>query len=194
MSARAAVRTPRAPRQRDFTPKWADPGTTLVWERHSDTDPERIGEVWSAGPMVGTRWVIDGSDYVLVRVGRSAGEVRELGRRDSAWQRRMVTVLDRLSRYGLAASDHTRWRPLEGHRHGGYDHSWTRYHVAGCEHAERPPTVAEECIRRDDGSVTHVSLALGWHRWLLVQLSDNRADRLDLCGCLTGEPAEKVTA
>lgn len=198
MSARAGVRTPRAPKVKPFTPRPGDPGTTLIWRdyRNGQREATHRGEVWSAGPTVGTRWVLcDDGSLALVKYassGRRAGAVDVIARRDLSWQRRMVHALDTLSRAtGLMASDHE--RPLIGC--GGRTVTHTRWHVAGCEHAERRPRSDECQVRLSDGTVRHADTARGWHHFLLNHLTNPyAADRLDLCGCITGEPIEQTEA
>lgn len=185
MSARTGVRT------RPYAPKFADPGTTLTWSRAEQT---HTAEVWSAGPVTGSRWAVcDDGSLALLKVGtsgRSAGSVVPLVTRPPGWQARMVRALDRLSRTAaLMVSDHEVWT---GSAVSGGLVTVPRYHLAECEHAERPATSGETLVWHSDGTVSGHSRATGWHAWLMAHLSAHGGrgvDRLDLCECITGEDA-----
>ncbi len=185
---------------REWAPKWADPGTALIWEDHQDRHV--FGTVWSDGPVTGSRWVTlsDGS-IALVKVGmsgRSAGEVRELVRHHPEWQRRMVRALDRLATArGLMCSDEEQEHPAETRTYEGgtytmpaWTSKWTRYHIDGCEHAERAPRWDDLDWRNQDGTRTYCGPERGWHSWLLAHLAADVHRTPDLCHCITGEATE----
>ena len=186
-----------ARKPREWAPKWADPGTALVWEDHEDR--HLFGTVWSAGPQSGTRRVtLSDGTIALVKVGmsgRDAGTVREIVRHDPQWQGRIVRALGRLTRArALMVSDEEEWRPMAGHRDGGWTRRWVRYHVDGCQHAQRAACSAEQDVRHPNGTITYCGPSWGWHRWLLAHLAANPHLRVDLCGCITGEPVPESAA
>lgn len=178
-------------RVREWAPKWADPGTALIWTDHEDRHV--FGTVWCDGPWVGTRWVTltDGS-VALVKPtlsGRHAGRVEQERRFGPDWQRRVTRMLDLLSRSTVWTSVHA--QPYSSPELAHLQRNAVRYHVdqdCAAELDERQWSPAGE------GGASFVRNLLRQRDGYDVPLRHVEQALERLCPKCTGQPAAQLQA